>query len=122
MRAKHAGYSFPDRIFEQFPVITMDSGDLKAFQDISKESTVHYGEAEELSIALEKGAIFLTDDQQIIRFAEKVGINAMDMKDLLTLLAIRRVLGIEIQDNTSIKYKDEILGRYITQTQVDERL
>ncbi|MGA9098314.1 MAG: hypothetical protein WB392_05215 [Methanotrichaceae archaeon] len=124
MRAKRVGYSFPDKIFEHFPVITMDSDDLKAFQDISKDSTVHYGEAEGLSICREKEAIFLTDDQQIIRFAEKVGINAMDMKDLLTLLAIRHVLGyeemlslikeIEIQDNTCVKYKDRILARYIT--------
>lgn len=122
MRARHAGYPFPDRIFEHFPVITMDSDDLKAFQDISKDGTVHYGEAEGLSICREKKAIFLTDDRQAIRFAEKCGINVMDMRDLLTLLAIRRVLGyeemislireIEIQDNTCVKYKDKILARY----------
>ncbi len=56
-----------------------------------------------------------------IRFAEKNGIAALDMKDLLTLLAIRRVLGysemislireIEVKDNTCIKYKDKILAR-----------
>jgi hypothetical protein len=44
------------------------------------------------------------------------------MKDLLTLLAIRRVLGydemmslireIEIRDNTCVKYKDKIMARY----------
>jgi len=45
------------------------------------------------------------------------------MKDLLTLLAIRQVLGysemislireIEVKDNTCIKYKDKILARYL---------
>ena len=62
MRAKRAGYSFPDRIFEHFPIITMDGDDLKAFQDISKHSTVHDGEAEGLSICREKKATFLTND------------------------------------------------------------
>jgi len=93
MRAKRAGYSFPDRIFEQLPVITIDRDDLKAFKDISTDSTVHYGEAEGLSICREKKATFLTDDRKVIRFAEKNGIAVLDMKDLLTLLAIRQVLG-----------------------------
>lgn len=42
MRAKHAGYSFPDRIFKQLPVITMDRDDLKAFKEISTDSTVQF--------------------------------------------------------------------------------
>lgn len=123
MRAKRAGYSFPDRIFEQLPVITIDRDDLKAFKDISTDSTVHYGEAEGLSICREKRATFLTDDRKVIRFAEKNGIAVLDMKDLLTLLAIRQVLGysemislireIEVKDNTCIKYKDKILARYL---------
>jgi hypothetical protein len=122
MRAKRAGYSFPDRVFEHFSVVTMDGDDLKAFQDISKDSTVHDGEAEGLSICREKNATFLTNDRQAIRFAEKCGIDALDMKDLLTLLAIKRVLGcdemmslireIEIRDNTCVKYKDKIMARY----------
>jgi len=83
---------------------------------------VHYGEAEGLSICREKKATFLTDDRKVIRFAEKNGIAVLDMKDLLTLLAIRQVLGysemislireIEVKDNTCIKYKDKILARY----------
>lgn len=123
MRAKRAGYSFPDRIFEQLPVITIDRDDLRAFKDISTDSTVHYGEAEGLSICREKKATFLTDDRKVIRFAEKNGIAVLDMKDLLTLLAIRQVLGysemislireIEVKDNTCIKYKDKILARYL---------
>ena len=121
-RAKRAGYSFPDRIFEHFSVITMDGDDLKTFHDVSKDSTVHYGEAEGLSICREKKGTFLTNDRQAIGFAEKCGIDALDMKDLLTLLAIRRVLGydemmslireIEIRDNTCVKYKDKIMARY----------
>jgi hypothetical protein len=65
----------------------------------------------------------LTDDRKVIRFAEKNGIAVLDMKDLLTLLAIRQVLGysemislireIEVKDNTCIKYKDKILARYL---------
>ena len=35
----------------------------------------------------------MTDDRKVIRFAEKNGIAVLDMKDLLTLLAIRQVLG-----------------------------
>lgn len=64
----------------------------------------------------------MTDDRKVIRFAEKNGIAVLDMKDLLTLLAIRQVLGysemislireIEVKDNTCIKYKDKILARY----------
>ncbi len=100
----------------------MDREDLKAFQEISKVNTVHDGEAEGLSICREKKATFLTNDRQAIGFAEKCGIDALDMKDLLTLLAIRRILGcdemmslikdIESRDNTCIKYKDKILARY----------
>jgi len=122
LRAKRTGYSFPDRILEQLPVITMDGNDLKAFQEISKDSNVHYGEAEGLSICREKKAIFLSNDRKVIRFAERCRINALDMKDLLTVLAIKRVLDcremmsliseIEVQDNTCIRYKDKILARY----------
>ena len=123
LRAKRAGYSFPDRIFGQLPVIAMDSDDLLAFQEISKESDVHYGEAEGLSICREKKAIFLTNHQKVIRFADRCRINALDMKDLLTMLAIKRILTynemvsliseIEAQDNTCIRYKDTIIEMYL---------
>lgn len=123
MRAKNAGYSFPDRIFDHLSVITMDSDDLKAFHDISTDRSVHYGEAEGLSICREKKATFLTNDRKVIRFAERNGIAVLDMKDLLTLLAIKQVLGysemisfireIEAKDNTCIKNKDKILARYL---------
>ena len=122
LRAKRAGYSFPDMVFEYFPVIAMDREDLKAFQNISKQSMVHDGEAEGLSICQEKNATFLTNDHQAIIFAERYGINALDMKDLLTLLAIRQIQtydemislieDIEIRDNTCVKYKDKIMARY----------
>jgi predicted nucleic acid-binding protein len=121
LRAKQAGYSFPDKVLENLPVISMDADDLKAFQDISKDSSVHYGEAEGLSICREKDAIFLTNDRRAIRFAEKYRIRALDMKDLLTLLAFKRILryeemktlirDIEARDNTCIRDKDLILAR-----------
>jgi hypothetical protein len=65
----------------------------------------------------------LTDDRKVIRFAERNRIAVLDMKDLLTLLAIKRVLGysemislireIEAKDNICITNKDKILARYL---------
>ncbi|MEI2763308.1 hypothetical protein [Methanothrix soehngenii] len=98
MRAKHADYSFPDRIFEQLPVITMDRDDLKAFKEISTDSTVHYGEAEGLSICREKKATFLTDDRKVIRFAEKNGIASSGYEGSLNTAGHKTSSGIQRDD------------------------
>jgi len=82
---------------------------------------IHFGESEGVSIAKNRGAIFLTNDSKVVRYCKEIGIDVLDLKDILLLLAIRRMVthaemkdliqDIEEKDNTAIKDKTSILDR-----------
>lgn len=75
-RSKDEGQSFPDKIFGSIPVITMEKSDFLVFQELSHEHSFHFGEAEGLSIAKNRGAIFLSNDSKVICFCKVSGILA----------------------------------------------
>ena len=122
MSAKEAGFSFPEVIFNNIPVISMDNDDLKVFQDLSQNKFIHYGEAEGLCICKNKGAIFMTNDSKVVRFCEDAGIDVLDLKDFLILVGLRKAVSssemnellqeIEEKDNTYIKDKAVVLEEF----------
>ncbi len=121
LRAKQAGFSFPDRIFESIPVISLNQDEIETLQELSSKRLIHFGESEGISIAKNRGAIFLTNDSKVVRYCKEIGIDVLDLKDILLLLAIRRMVthtemidliqDIEAKDNTVIKDKTSILDR-----------
>ncbi len=96
--------------------------ELERFQSLSQKIFIHFGEAEALSIAKNRGALFLTNDSKMTRFCEEEGILMLNLKDLLSLIAINRIVTlpemekllqeIEAKDNTFIKDKSSILEEF----------
>ncbi|MEI8003180.1 MAG: hypothetical protein WCG94_02475 [Methanothrix sp.] len=94
----------------------MEEGDFSVFQEISHKRFIHFGEAEGLSIAKNRGAIFLSNDSQVIRFCKESDISVLGLKDFLVLIAMKRVVSladmktilrdIADKDRTFIKEKD----------------
>ncbi len=121
LRAKQAGFSFPDRIFENIPVISLNQDEIETLQELSLKRLIHFGESEGISIAKNRGAIFLTNDSKVVRYCKEIGIKVLDLKDILLLLAIRQMVtrtemkdliqDLEEKDNTIIKDKISILDR-----------
>ena len=88
-------------------------------QELFEKRWIHFGESEMVSIAKNRGAILLTNDSKVVRYCKDIGIDVLDLKDILLLLAIRETVtyaemkdllqDIEAKDNTVIKDKASIL-------------
>lgn len=123
-KSKDEGLSFPDKVFESIPVIIMEKSDFLVFQELSHERSIYFGEAEGLSIAKNRSAIFLSNDTKVIRFCRVSGISVLGLKDLLALIAAKKVVSltemqeilndISAKDRVFIKSKDRdlILGQF----------
>jgi len=104
---------------ENIPVITMEKSDFLVFQELSLERSIHFGEAEGLAIAKNRGATFLSNDSKVIRFCKASGISVLGLKDILVLIAAKKIvpmielqktlLDIEAKDRIFIKSEDQAL-------------
>ena len=122
LRASQAGYSFPDRIFKNIPVISLNQDERIMLQDIPKNRSIHFGEAEGLIISKNRNAIFLTNDSRAVRYCRDNDTKVLDLRDILLLLFKRRALtrekmkdlirDIEDMDNITIKDKSSILDKF----------
>lgn len=118
-KSRDEGLSFPEKVFESIPVITMEKNDLLVFQELLHERSIHFGEAEGLAIARNRGAIFLSNDAKVIRFCKKSGISVLGLKDFLVLIASKRIVSVvelqnilidmEAKDRIIIKSEDRAL-------------
>ena len=110
-KSRDEGLSFPEKVFESIPVITMEKNDFLVFQELSNERSIHFGEAEGLAIAKNRGAIFLSNDAKVIRFCKASGISVLGLKDLLVLIAAKKIVSrIELQNIlVDIEAKDRII-------------
>lgn len=121
LRAKQAGFSFPDKIFESVPVISLNHNEREMLQALSQNRWIHFDESEGVSIAKNRDAILLTNDSKVVRYCKEIGVDVLDLKDILLLLAIRRTVNyaemkdllqdIEEKDKIVIKDKASILDR-----------
>ncbi len=122
LRASQAGFSFPDRIFESIPVISLNQDERIMLQSMPKNGSIHFGEAEGVIISKSRNGIFLTNDSRVVRHCLDNEIKVLDLRDILLILSKRRVLtreemkdliqDIEDMDNTIIKDKSHILDRF----------
>jgi hypothetical protein len=64
-------------------------------QDIPKNRSIHFGEAEGLIISKNRSAIFLTNDSRVVRYCRDNDLKVLDLRDILLLLARRRALSRE---------------------------
>lgn len=122
LRAKQAGFSFPDKIFGCIPVISLNQDERMLLQALSENRSIHFGEAEGLSICKNRCAIFLTNDSKVVCCCKEIGIDVLDLKDLLLLLSIHKMVtyaemddllhDIEEKDNTVIKDRSSILDEF----------
>jgi predicted nucleic acid-binding protein len=97
LRASQAGFSFPNRIFRNIPVISLNQDERIMQQEIPKNRSIHFGEAEGLIISKNRNAIFLTNDSRVVRYCRD--------NDL-------KVLDLEQKDNIIIKDKSSILDKF----------
>jgi len=82
--AKTMGFDFPDRVFKSKVKLTaLKPDELKDFEIFVKMPQVHHGEAEGMSIAKNRNAVFLTNDGKVVRLCEEKGIMVLDLKDVL---------------------------------------
>jgi len=122
LRASQAGFSFPNRILRNIPVISLNQDERIMLQDIPKNRSIHFGEAEGLIISKNRNAIFLTNDSRVVRYCKDNDLKVLDLRDILLLLARRRALSweemkdlireIEQKDNIIIKDKSSILNKF----------
>jgi hypothetical protein len=120
LRASQAGFSFPDRIFKSIPVISLNQEERIVLQDIPKNRSIHFGEAEGLIISKSRTAIFLTNDARAVRYCMDNDIKVLDLRDILLHIFMQKILtrdemielirNIEDKDNIIIKNKSELLG------------
>ena len=118
LRASQAGFSFPDRIFKSIPVISLNQDERIMLQDIPKNRSIHFGEAEGLIISKNRNAIFLTNDSRAVRYCRDNDTKVLDLRDILLILFKKRALNreemndliqdIEDMDNIIIKDKSSI--------------
>jgi predicted nucleic acid-binding protein len=119
MRASQAGFSFPDLIFKSIPVISLTQEERTMLQDIPKNRSIHFGEAEGLIICKSRSAIFLTNDSRAVRYCRDNNIKVLDLRDILLHIVMQKALtraetielirNIEDKDNIIIKDKSELL-------------
>lgn len=121
-RAKQAGFLYPDIVFESVSVISINHVERTALQEISRNGSIHFGEAEGVVISKNRGAIFLTNDSRVVRYCRDIGIKVLDLKDILLYLILQKSVNqselkdliedIEEKDNTIIKEKLKILSEF----------
>jgi len=115
---------FRTRVFEsKIELTTLKPGELKDFETFVKMPHVHYGEAEGMSIAKNRNAVFLTNDRKVVNLCEEKKIMVLDLKDVLKQIARENLVDkkemshildeIERIENTLIKEKDEIIEEYM---------
>ncbi len=122
-RARSLGFDFPDLVFKsEIELVTLNTKEVRDFEVFTDTPKIHYGEAEGMSIAKNRNAVFLTNDRQVITLCEKENIMVLDLKDVLRQIARRKLVGregmitildeIERADNTLLKERDDVLKEY----------
>lgn len=120
---KQEGYDFPIRVFQKARVLSLSSEkEFKDFERFIENRQIHYGEAESMSLAINRNYVFLTNDTVALNYAQSKGIKVLNLKDILVRIATLSLLtgeemenfikDIEEKDNTYIKWKEEVFDLY----------
>jgi len=120
MRAKRAGYSFVDDIFQNTEIILLSETEFKSFRNLlEKEKNMHEGECQLIALCRSRNGILLTNDRYVKNYCKENGIEFLDMEEILRAMKLKKILSreglrkliddIEKKDHTIIKSKDDIL-------------
>ena len=122
LMAKEAGYDFVDDILKQrFKVIHLDSNLTSEYERIKEELTyLHAGELTSILLCKKDGMDFATNDKKAKLYCKDVGVEWLDIVDILRLCNLKRLLDrkeietlirdIEKCDRTRITRTDEIFA------------
>lgn len=121
LAAKEIGYDFIDSILEQDVEIThLDPDTFKSYEKMRTElKRVHSGELSSILMCKKYGWTFVTNDGKAKRFCEEVGVEWLDIVDILRLCLLKGIVDrkevkrmikeIEEKDRTKITREEEIL-------------
>ncbi len=120
LMAKELGYDFVDDIMKQgFRVFHLDSDSIREYEHMKEKlSNLHTGELTSILLCKKGGMDFATNDKKAKMFCKEVGVEWLDIVDILRLCYLKCVLGrkeietliseIEDKDRTRITRAEEI--------------
>lgn len=120
MRAKRAGYSFVDDIFQNTEILLLSENEFKSFRNLlENEKNMHEGECQLITLCRSRNGILLTNDRYVKNYCRENGIEFLDMEEILRAMKLRKILkreelkkliyDIEKKDHTIVKSKESIL-------------
>jgi len=84
---KEYGYSYPDKIFKNIDVLTVDSQEQEQYMELlSTNPALGRGELESIAVCINRSAIFATLDDKAKQFAKDRGIHVLHIHTVLKML------------------------------------
>ena len=84
---KEYGYTYPDDIFNNIAVLTVESQEQELYMKLlSTNSTLGKGELESIAVCINRSAIFATLDDKAKQFAKDRGIHVLHIHTVLKML------------------------------------
>ena len=120
LMAKEAGYDFVEDIIKQrFRVIHLDPDLIQEYERIKEKlSNLHSGELTSILLCKKEGMDFVTNDKKAKMFCKEMGVEWLDIVNILRLCYLKRILDrkeietliidIEEKDRTRITKTEEI--------------
>jgi len=120
MRAKRAGYSFVDNIFQNTEIILLSEMEFNSFRNLlANETNMHEGECQLIALCKSRKGILLTNDRYVKNYCKENKIDFLDMEEILRAVKLKKILSceglrkliedIEKKDHTIIRSKEDIL-------------
>lgn len=94
LMAKELGYDFVDDIMKQgFRVIHLDSDSIREYEHMKEKlSNLHTGELTSILLCKKEGMDFATNDKKAKMFCKEVGVEWLDIVDILRLFYLKCIL------------------------------
>lgn len=121
---KEYGYDFPDQIFnsQRFELVQLTDGEIEEFKsNLLDVSTIHSGELEAITIAINRGYMFCSKDAKALNYATAHGVEVLYFHtvlkalwrfDVLTQGEVEELMNtMEQADNMVIKNRDIVFEK-----------
>ena len=111
---KEYGYTYPDEIFKNIEVLTVESQEQKLYMELlNTNPALGKGELESITVCINRSAIFATLDEKAKQFAKDQSIHVLHIHTILKMLLktglcseseiLDIVKNIEVKDKRIIK-------------------